>query len=382
MEDKLNLLMINYEFPPIGGGGANANRYLLKEFSKNKKLKIDLVTSSETANYYTEIFSDNITIHRLNVGKKRLHYWTEMEIVRFLYRSSGYVNSLIKEKRYHLSHSFFAFPSGYISYRHRKEVPYIVSLRGSDVPGFNKRFSLQYLFLAPLFKRIWNGAEAVIANSRELKALALNTAPELSVGVIYNGIDTDEFAPLDRSNRSGLTVLCVARLIQRKGIDHLIRAFPAVVKAAPNARLVIAGEGNMEAELKGLASELGIADRIVFRGYVRHDDLPELYRDADVFVLPSLWEGMSNTLLEAISAGLPVVVTDTGGTAELIRDNGMVVPKEDSEAISEAVIRLLGDNGLRDGMGSRSREIALEFSWQKVAEQYMVYYEKCARKVL
>lgn len=378
--------MINYEFPPIGGGGANANKYLLREFAKNKGLRIDLVTSSESSHDYIDNFSDNITIHRLNVRKKRIHYWTQREVLEFLYRSSKYVNQLLKKESYHLSHAFFGFPSGYITYRHRDEIPYIISLRGSDVPGFNKRFSLQYLFLTPLFKRIWGNAKAVVANSQELKALALKTAPELPLDVIYNGIDTSEFRPIERYKDAPLTILSVARLIPRKGLDYLIKALPAIIKEHPGVRLVIAGEGKMEPELKGLASELGIADNIVFRGYVRHDDLPALYRDADIFVLPSLWEGMSNTLLEAIASGLPVVVTETGGTAELVKEigigrgidrgNGIVIPKEDSRAISEAVLRLLDSKELRTGMGARSREIALEFSWEKVAEQYLEIYRK------
>lgn len=379
----MNILMINYEFPPIGGGGANANKYLLREFAKNKELRIDLVTSSESSHDYIDNFSDNITIHRLNVRKKRIHYWTQREVLEFLYRSSRYVNQLLKKKSYHLSHAFFGFPSGYISYYHRDEIPYIISLRGSDVPGFNLRFSLQYVFLKPLFRRIWGSAASVIANSDELRGLALKTTPGLAIDIIYNGIDTDEFRPAEGEKIGPFTILCVSRLIQRKGVDYLIRALPAIINRHKDVRLVIAGEGKMETELKELASGLGIADNIVFRGYVRHDDLPALYRDADVFILPSLWEGMSNTLLEAIASGLPVVVTETGGTAELVKDigigrgNGIVIPKEDSRAISEAVLRLLDSKELRTEMGARSRETALEFSWEEVAEQYLKIYKEC-----
>lgn len=382
----MNILMINYEFPPIGGGGGNANWYILREFAKNREITIDLVTSSERNEDYTERFSENITIHRLNVKKRELQYWTQAEVLRFLHRSSGYVKRLLKEKKYHISHAFFGFPSGYVTYSHREEVPYIVSLRGSDVPGFNVRFSFQYIFLTPLFKRIWRSAKAVIANSEELRSLALKTTPEIPIDVIYNGIDIEEFRPFEGVRYGPPTILCVARLIQRKGIDYLIKALPVISKAHPDVRLVIVGEGNMEQELKKLVSELGVKERVDFRGYVRHDELPGIYREADIFVLPSLWEGMSNTLLEAIASGLPVVVTETGGTAELVKDigkgrgNGIIIPKEDSRAISEAVLRVLDSKELRMGMGARSREIAMGFSWGSVARQYLSYYERCAKK--
>lgn len=377
----MNILMINYEFPPVGGGGANANRYLLKEFAKRKDLKIDLVTSSDTCRDYIYDFSENIKIHRLDVRKKKVHYWSQREVLEFLYRSSRYVNQLVKKESYDLSHAFFGFPSGYTTYMHRNEIPYIVSLRGSDVPGFNKRFLLQYVLLRPLLKRIWKGAASIIANSMELKALALETAPDVPVNIIYNGIDADEFKPVQREERDRITILCIARLIPRKGIDYLIRALPAVIREHKEIRLVIVGEGNSEAELKAMTTELKVAEHTDFKGYVGHDDLPALYGNADIFVLPSLWEGMSNTLLEAMASGLPVVVTDTGGTRELVRDNGIIIPKEDPQAISEAILKLIDNQGLRIGMGKRSREISLEFSWGKAAKQYLDYYEKCKRIV-
>lgn len=367
--------MINYEFPPIGGGGGNANLYILRELAKNRDLRINLVTSSERDDSYIDRFSENITIHRLNVGKKRLHYWSEREILNFLVKASACVKKLREEESFDLCHAFFGFPSGYIAYRMRKEIPYIISLRGSDVPGFNARFSLEYLFLKPLFRKIWKGAQAVIANSRDLQELAYKTAKDLPIDVIYNGIDTDEFKPF-KGKAGSPVILTVTRLISRKCVDVLLRALPFIVSRFPDARLIIAGEGNMEDKLKLLAAELGVGGSVEFRGYIRHESLPGLYREADIFVLPSLWEGMSNTVLEAISSGLPVVVTDTGGTAELVRDNGLIVPKQDPGALSDAIISLLEHPGLLKKMGARSREIAAGFSWAKAAGQYMDLYEK------
>jgi glycosyltransferase involved in cell wall biosynthesis len=287
---------------------------------------------------------------------------------------------MFEKKNYQVSHSFFAFPSGYISYRLKAEIPYIISLRGSDVPGFNERFLMQYFFLAPIFKRIWRGAEAVIANSHDLKSLALKTCPDLHMDIIYNGIDTDEFSPYERVSDGSFNILCVSRLIARKGVDYLIKALPDILKCHANTKLIIVGEGNMEFELKELTSSLGIVDSVIFRGYVPHEELPCIYKESDIFVLPSLWEGMSNSLLEAIASGLPVMVTDTGGTKELIRDNGIIIPKGDSSAISESVIRLLNNKELRSSMGLKSREIAMKFSWKNVAEQYIKYYERCVSK--
>ncbi|MBE9503576.1 MAG: glycosyltransferase family 4 protein [Proteobacteria bacterium] len=368
--------MINYEFPPIGGGGGNANFYILREFAEKRDVRVNLVTSSETKSTYIHQFSENITVHRLNVRKKRLHYWTELEVLAFLYKSSSYVHNLMKKESFDLCHSFFGFPSGYIAYRGRKQMPYIVSLRGSDVPGFNPRFSLQYLFLSPLFKKIWTEAKAVIVNSRELQNLAYKTAPLLPIDVIYNGIDIDEFKPDEKKQKKHPTILTVTRLISRKCIDFLLKAMPSIISHIPDIKLIIAGEGNMENDLRRLADDLGIGNQVEFRGYVKHELLPALYREADVFVLPSLWEGMSNTVLEAMASGLPVIVTETGGTAELVRDNGIIIPKQNSNAISETIITLFAKPDKLKEMGARSRTIAMDFSWAKVAGKYMEIYEE------
>ena len=109
---------------------------------------------------------------------------------------------------------------------------------------------------------------------------------------------------------------------------------------------------------------------------IEHSQLPLYYNRADVFILPSLNEGMSNAMLEAIASGLPVITTDTGGVLELVKDNGFIVPKKNSEKISEALIKLIEDKDLCLEMGKKSREIAEKLGWDKVAGQYLEIYKK------
>ncbi|MFQ5645596.1 MAG: glycosyltransferase [bacterium] len=371
----MKVLFLNYEFPPIGGGGANATRYFFKEFSTVPDLEIDLVTASWNSPGI-ENFSPNIRLHKLDIHKKRLHYWTHREVIEYLFKAYTYSRSLIKKTEYDLCHAFFGFPSGLVAYRLRKKLPYIVSLRGSDVPGFNNRFSWEYVFLTPLFKKIWSRSREVVANSRGLKLLAAQTAPLQEIGIIYNGIDTGEFAPQENrpAEADEFNIITVSRLIERKGLDYLIKALPEIPN--PRTKLTIIGEGNLQNKLKLLARELGVYDRVDFPGFVEHRHLPEYYRNADLFVLPSKNEGMSNTVLEAMACALPVITTDTGGTDELIRDNGIIIPMEDSGAISRAVREIMTDAGLRKKMSGKSRESALEFGWHKQAMKYLALYRK------
>jgi glycosyltransferase involved in cell wall biosynthesis len=362
--------MLNYEYPPLGGGGSNACKYLLKEFAE-KGLAVDLVTSSPSGVFETEKIEDTVRAYKLPVNKKSIHYWTQREIMTYSLKANRFIKKLMKENEYDLCHAFFGIPCGAIAYLFRNKIPYIVSLRGSDVPGFNKRFSLQYVFLTPIIKRVWKGAGAVIANSEGLRELALKSSPNQEIGVIRNGIDILAFEPHFETHDT-LRVLCVSRLIERKGIRFLIEAIGMLKN--DRVELILVGEGNCEEELKELAKDLEVSDRVVFKGYMGHDRISDIYKESDLFVLPSLNEGMSNALLEAMASGLPVIVTDTGGTSELLDGNGVLVPMGDSSAIAEAVRGLMGEQGARRRMGAKSREIAERMGWGAVGEAYYELY--------
>lgn len=364
----MNVLMLNYEFPPIGGGAANANRYMLREFAEMDGLSVDLVTSSADGDERVS-FGDGIQIFKLDVGKRDHHHWTQLEVLRYAVRGYLKTRKLANRNDYDLVHAWFTVPSGVMAAG--LGLPYLVALRGSDVPGYNERFELQYTVLKPIIRRTWRGADAVVANSEGLRDLALETL-EMDIDVIPNGVDVGEFTP-DHDRNEPMEVLCVSRLVERKGIRYLLMAL-----ADLDVELTLVGEGQRQAELEVLARDLEIDDRVSFEGYVPHDHLSAYYQAADVFVLPSFNEGMSNSLLEALAAGLPVIVTETGGTAELVSNNGFVVSKADAEAIETSLRRYLDDEALREDHGRASRRRAEKMSWRSVSERYVDLYNSIA----
>lgn len=377
---KLHVLLLNYEYPPLGGGAANATRQLLLEFAEIKGVAVDLVTSSPDSTSDVERLSADITIHRLPVNKKGMHYWRQREVLTYLFRARNYIHAKLPLSRYDLAHAFFALPSGLLCYRHRDMLPYIVSLRGSDVPGFNQRLELHYSFLKPLVRRVWSGAASVIANSDDLRSLALRTSPLQQIEVIANGVDTKGFQPRrdDRRREGPLRILAVSRLIERKGLDILIRALPEILKHR-HVSLRIVGGGNLKDQLRSLAADLGVADAVTLTGYVPHERLPEIYNDADLFVLPSHAEGMSNALLEAMACGLPVIATDTGGSSALLHDNGLVVEENTPSDWSRAILAMTSDKTAMRDMAEASRAISRKYSWGGVAQKYLDIYLDVAK---
>jgi glycosyltransferase involved in cell wall biosynthesis len=200
------------------------------------------------------------------------------------------------------------------------------------------------------------------------------------IEVIHNAVQTERFGrPAEPALRASLAggdspiVLSVARLDPQKGHDVLIRA----VADTPGVMLVLAGEGPERERLETLVSELGLRTRVLFLG--RRSDVPELLAVSDVFVLPSLFEGSSLAVLEAMAAMRPVVATAIGGTDELIvhGESGLLVPPADPRALATVLRRVLADRRLRTRLGQKARDrVEQRFSAAAMAERVAHVYEE------
>jgi glycosyltransferase involved in cell wall biosynthesis len=267
-----------------------------------------------------------------------------------------------------------------LAWRTASKLPYIVSLRGSDVPGLNARFSLDYKLLGPLFRRIWWGASGLYACSDGLRRRALRFLPDAEVGVVPNGVEADRFRPADGPlDPQTLKCLTVGRLSVSKRIDVVISAVELLRKRLPGATLTIAGGGGLEQELRELIRGQGVGDHVRMLGIVPSDDMPELYRRHDLFVTATASEGMSNAMLEAMACGLPIVTTRCEGVEELIADNGIVLETAAPQAMADAVASLACEPARYAAMCQAARRQAERFSWRAVADMYYQAYEKVRR---
>ncbi len=168
-----------------------------------------------------------------------------------------------------------------------------------------------------------------------------------------------------------------ASLHERKGLKYLITAYTDMKKEVPRLKLVIAGEGPQEKELKELVERIGMENDIRFLGFRK--DMPNILAALDVFILPSLLEGLGVALLEASGAGVPVVASNTGGIPDVVDDgkSGFLVPPGDSAALTEKILKLLKDKRLREVMGQFGKDrIEKEFSADLMVKRYIELYEK------
>lgn len=186
----------------------------------------------------------------------------------------------------------------------------------------------------------------------------------------------------DRSGRSTVTTVFMGAMGDRKGAFDLAEAFIPVAKSRPNARLIMAGNGEVDRVRKILADG-GVADQTEIYDWVGPDERDQLLRRADAFILPSYNEGLPMAMLEAIGYGLPPIVTPVGGIPEVIHDgqNGLLVTPGDKPAISAAILRLMDSDSERHNMGAAARETAEAYDIKKYMQQMELLYRDLANKV-
>lgn len=258
----MRILFFNYEYPPLGGGAANATENLMREFSQITDLKIDLVTSSPENKYQLEKIGENIQIHKLPIGKNKnnIHFQSQKDLIIYSIKALFFARKLKKQNNYTLSHSFFTVPCGALSlfFNIFGKLPYIISLRGSDVPGYSDRFSFIYTPLKPIIKLIWKKASFVVANSQDLKDLALKTNNKQSINIIYNGVDINTFHPTrdKKTNDDFHLTVGATRITHRKGINYLIDAIKTLKKKNISIHMDVMGDGNAKKDLQKQVKQL------------------------------------------------------------------------------------------------------------------------------
>ncbi len=372
----MRVLIVNYEFPPVGGGAGRASWHLCQELA-NTGICVDVVTSHGDRNLY--YLMEGAHIHSLKVHRKSVHQTGIRGMSEFLIRAFFLIRRLVRENRYDLIHYFFSVPTGLLSFFVGRSLPFIVSLRGGDVPGYNPgEFQAMHRLLAPVNRLIWRNADAVVALSDDLGKFAKRTEPKLKYNVICNGVDTNFFQPFSGAKNadSYVRILSVARLLEWKGIQYLLEALSQLKEY--KFHLVIVGTGNFEKELKDRTALLNLQDSVTFTGPVDHNKLPRIYNQADIFVLPSYGDSFGQVFTEAMACGLPIIAAQSGGVQEFVENgvNGFLVPPKDAKSIADAICRLASSPDLQNKMGQNNiQKVKSQFRWNAVAGQYADVYK-------
>ncbi len=225
-----------------------------------------------------------------------------------------------------------------------------------------------------------------IKNSDNITVVSNSCAKELqeiykinnNLVVVNNGVDTNHFIPKKRHDMKKLYILYTGRLDSRKGLVDLIECAKYVCQEHYDIKFILTGEGTIKKYLEQRIVDLGLKNNFYFAGFVDRSRLIEYYQNAAVYVLPSYYEGLPTTLLEAMSCGIPSVATDVEGSSELIKngETGLLVPPRDSKRLAEAILRLLDDEELRKTLGGNAREYVVDnYDWEIITDNIEEIYK-------
>ena len=352
---------------------------------------------------------EGVRVHRFRYAPARVedltHDQTAPDRVRerplYLGLVPGYLLSaslaarrLVRSGAFDLVHVHWPLPHvvpGWAA-RHAGGIPLVITFHGVEVT-FARNAPLP--FLVPFLRRAIRSADAVTANSTYTAGM-IRQLYDRPVAIVPFGTTLPEAddppgdpsaerspAPAAQDPGARPDILFVGRLVERKGVQHLLDAMPALVRDH-RAQLSVVGEGPMRPALERRAAELGLQDDVTFTGFVPADDLARRFATCSAFALPAVYdakgdvEGLGVVLVEALSQGRPVVASDAGGIPDIVIHDrtGLLVPPGDPAALSAALGRVLGDPALARRLGEAGREHVREaFSWASVTDRLLAVYE-------
>ncbi|MGA1794521.1 MAG: glycosyltransferase family 4 protein [bacterium] len=367
----MHLSFLSHEFPPIGGGASSALDALTKKLAqRGHSIQILAIGMDEKTTHEKDRF-DRVII-RFACGRRRIMAPSAWELLRsylvLRYSSVPFVRSF----RPDALTAFFAFPSGHaaIALKRRFTIPLIVSLRGSDVPGFSDaRWGIFRFIRTTLLRPVWKQADLLLANGNRLLYLADTFIRTGKVFNLPNGVDTDIYQPpMRRHTDNHMRILFVGQLIGRKRCIEMLEGIEWLAGREVSAEMTIVGDGPLRPEIEARASRIQDRIRIHIMRPVERDRMPELYQRHDVLILLSRAEGISNVLLEALASGLCVVTSDTASQDVLGgKRAGIRLDRITPQNIGDALFTLGQNRDIRQQMQTEARKLAEGFSWTTTA---------------
>ena len=350
------ILIFSIAYCPFVGGAEVA----VKEITDRvRNFSFDMVTLNLGKKLPKFEKIGNVGVHRIGGGKLLFPILAFIK-ARRLHRKNGY----------DLIWSIMANRAGFAAmfFKHNfSQIPFVLTLQEGDPIEETER-KVKYIY--PLFRKIFTLADHVTAISSYLANWAKEMRASFVI-IVPNGVDLDKFkiSNIRPQNLGGeKIIITTSRLVPKNGIADLISA----IKYLPDSiKLWIIGTGPLEENLKSRISNLKLEDRVKMFGFMEHAEIIEHLRQADVFVRPSLSEGLGNSFLEAMALGVPIIGTNAGGIPDFLRDGetGLFCKTKNPRDIAEKVQKMLEDDTLRGRVVNNARMLIEEtYDWREIAK--------------
>lgn len=379
---KMSILIINYEFPPLGGGGGVATYDLALEWVNDAHVYV--VTSSfKDLPSYENV--KGIHVHRVWTIFRKSRDAASL-ISMFSYLPAGFLKalSLIVKNKIDVINTHFVVPSGPLGYVLSKlfRIPNVLSLHGGDIYDPSKTLSPhKNRFFKAVVKFLLNRADCIVAQSSNTRDNAIRFySPKKDIQIIPLAFHPPVIPAASRKllglKDGDFVCITIGRLVKRKALDVLIRAMALINK--PNVQLLIMGDGPERDYLVSVSEELSIKSSVKFLGFVGDDEKYAFLSQSDVFVLTSLHEGFGIVFMEAMYCGLPIVATNHGGQMDFLvnEENALLINVGDVEKCAESILRFKKDKKLYSLCSKNNKKKIKSFYAENVAGQYLHIYKR------
>ena len=385
----MKILMLSWEYPPRVVGGISRVVHDLSQKLVKDGQDVTVVTYRDGDTPYYED-DDGVKVYRVDnfmIAPNNFIDWV-MQLNFNMIAKAGEI--IAKEGKFDVIHAHdwlaaYAAKTLKTSY----DIPMVCTIHATEA-GRNSgiRTDMQKYINDTEWLLTYEASE-VIVNSNYMKSeiQRLFGLPFEKINVVPNGVNLNSFNNVyrdyDYRRRFAMDnekiILFMGRLVYEKGIQHLIAAMPKILDHYHDTKLVIAGKGGMLDELKAQANNLGISQKVYFAGYLNSKDVKKMYRCADISVFPSTYEPFGIVALEAMLAGVPVVVSDIGGLNEIVEHGvtGMKSYAGNPNSLADSILNLLFDHKLCDQVVKNAKaKVKAEYNWSKITSDTFYTYQK------
>lgn len=386
----MKILMLTWEYPPrIVGGIARVVHDLSKRLIKDGH-EVTVVTYRDNADVPEYENDKGVNVYRVDnymIHPNNFIDWIMQLNFNMLSKATEIIN---KEGGFDVIHAHDWLVT-YVakSLKNAYDIPIVATIHATEAGRNSGIHDETQRYINDTEWLLTYEATEVIVNSNYMKneIQRLFGLPFDKINVIPNGINLSNFTGIERdydfrrqyAMDNEKIILYVGRLVYEKGVQHLIAAMPKILSNYNDAKLIIAGRGEMMDELRAEASNLGLNDKIYFTGYLNSKQVQKMYKCADVAVFPSTYEPFGIVALEAMLAGVPTVVSDVGGLDEIVTHgvDGMKSYAGNANSIADSVTALLYDHQLATNVSKKAKQkVKDQFNWEKIAQDTHFTYEK------
>lgn len=376
----MKILIFSLVYYPRFIGGAEVAVKEITDRIPASEIEFDMITLRKHAPAFERI--GNVNVYRVGIpwSGARTHSSKLFPLSKILYTPLAALKafSLYRANRYDMTWSIMASYAGFAAVLFKifhPRIPLVLTVQEGE--HFGRREGKLKIFFSLIFK----SAYKVQAISNFLAEWAKKMGARRSVSVIPNGVDISlftknyvwsELEDLKKSlgkNVGDVFLVTTSRLVEKNGVADVIEALPYL---ASHIKFVVVGTGELEQSLRDQAAKLGVAARVKFVGFVPHESMAKYLKVSDVFIRPSLTEGLGNSFIEAMGAGIPVIATPVGGIPDFLEEGktGYFCEVENPKSIAETVKKVLGNEATRQHIIENAKKMVIEkYDWNFVAQR-------------